>query len=97
MKFKLYNRPFGPHRDRHIKLFRAWAMPSRYKHIVIVIIFVMVHTTDGSIRVCVDHRAVNECTAKDAFPLPRIDVLIDKLRNAKFMTHLDLCFAHNQV
>jgi len=34
---------------------------------------------------------------KDSFPLPRIDDLINKLRNAKCMTHLDLRIAYNQV
>ena len=57
----------------------------------------MVQKTDGSIRVCVDYKALNECTVKDTFPLPRIDDLLDKLRNAKCMPHLDLRFAYNQV
>jgi len=34
---------------------------------------------------------------KDSFPLPRIGDLLDKLRNAKCMTHFDLCSAYNQV
>ena len=58
---------------------------------------VMVRKPDGSIRVCVDYRALNECTVKDSFPLPRIDDLLDKLRSAKCMTHLDLRSAYNQV
>jgi hypothetical protein len=38
---------------------------------------VMVQKPDGSIRICVDYIALNECTAKDSFPLPRIDDLLD--------------------
>ncbi len=34
---------------------------------------------------------------KDSFPLPRIDDLLDKLRSAKCMTHLDLRSSYNQV
>ena len=34
---------------------------------------------------------------KDSFPLPRIDDLLDTLRNVKCMTHLDLRSAYNQV
>ena len=34
---------------------------------------------------------------KDSFPLPRIDGLIDYLRNAKCMSHLALCSPYNQV
>ena len=50
----------------------------------------MIRKPDGSIRVCVDYTTLNECNVKDSFPLPRIDDLLDKLRNAKWMTHLDL-------
>jgi len=38
-------------------------------------LIVMVRKSGGSIRVCVDYRALNECTVKDSFPLPRIDDL----------------------
>jgi len=34
---------------------------------------------------------------KDSFSLPRIDDLLDKLRSAKCMAHLDLRSAYNQV
>jgi hypothetical protein len=58
---------------------------------------VMVRKSDGSIRVCIDYRAINERTVKDSFPLPRIDDLIDQLRDAACITHLDLRSAYNQV
>ncbi len=51
---------------------------------------IMVRKSNGSIRVCIDYRAINERTVKDSFPLPRIDDMIDQLRDAKFITHLDL-------
>ncbi len=51
---------------------------------------VMVRKPDGSVRVCIDYRARNERTVRDSFPLPRIDDLIDKLRDARCITHLDL-------
>jgi len=57
----------------------------------------MVRKADGSIRVCVDYIALNECIMKDSFPLPRIDDLLDKLRSAKCMPHLDLRFTYIQV
>ena len=34
---------------------------------------IVVRKPNGSIRVCVDYRALNECTVKESFPLPRID------------------------
>ena len=51
---------------------------------------VMVCKADGSIIVCIDYRAINERTMRDSFLLPRIDDLIDKLREARSFTHLDL-------
>ncbi len=50
----------------------------------------MVRKSDGSISVCIDYCAINERTVKDLFPLPRIDDLIDQLRDATCITHLDL-------
>jgi hypothetical protein len=40
---------------------------------------------------------INERTIKDSFPLPRIDDLLDKLREANCITHLDLRSAYNKV
>ena len=57
----------------------------------------MVSKSDGSVRVCIDYRAINERTVRDSFPLPMIDGLIDKLREARYITHLDLRSAYNQV
>ena len=57
----------------------------------------MARKSDGSIRVYINYRAINERTVKDSFPLPRIDDLIDKLREANCITHLDLRSAYNQV
>jgi hypothetical protein len=53
---------------------------------------VMARKTYGSIRVCIDYRAIAESTVyiKDPFSLPRIDDLIDKFRGANCITHLDL-------
>jgi hypothetical protein len=39
----------------------------------------MVRNHDSFIHVCVDYRALNECTVKDSFLLPGIDSLLDKL------------------
>ena len=50
-----------------------------------------------SIQVCIDYLAINERTIKDSFPLPRIDDLIDKLRETNCITHLDLRSEYNQV
>jgi hypothetical protein len=57
----------------------------------------MVRNVDKSIRVCIHYRAINEHTVKDRFSLPRIDDLIDWLREANCITHLDLRSTYNQV
>ena len=53
-------------------------------------LMVMVRMSDGPIRVCIDYRAINERTVKGSFPLPRIDDLIDQLKDATCITYLDL-------
>ncbi len=58
---------------------------------------VMVRIPDGSIRVCIDCCAINERIFRKSFPLPRIDDLIDKLREACCITQLDLRPTYNQV
>ena len=52
---------------------------------------------DGGWRMCVDFRTVNAVTKKDAYPLPRINVLMQKLGNAKYLTKIDLAFGFHQV
>lgn len=44
----------------------------------------------GEYRLCVDYRKLNTLTAKDRFPLPRIDDHIDKIRGLACFTTLDL-------
>ena len=45
---------------------------------------------DGSMRLCVDYRALNEVTIKNKYPLPRIDDLFDQLKGAKYFSKIDL-------
>ena len=40
---------------------------------------VLIRKKDGSVRYCIDYRALNACTKKDAFPLPRIEECLDML------------------
>src|SRR6185369_4145700 len=44
---------------------------------------------DGSMRLCVDYRALNEVTVKNKYPLPRIDDLFDQLKGAKYFSKID--------
>ena len=50
----------------------------------------LVAKKDGSVRVCVDFRALNLITKKDGYPLPRIEMCLDVLRGAKVFSIFDL-------
>jgi len=52
---------------------------------------------DGSQRLCVDYRALNEITVKNAFQLPRVDEMLDRLKDAKVMSKIDLKSGFHQV
>jgi hypothetical protein len=45
---------------------------------------------DGSMRMCIDYRSLNEVTIKNKYPLPRIDDLFDQLQGAKYFSKIDL-------
>ncbi|CEL55039.1 hypothetical protein RSOLAG1IB_01047 [Rhizoctonia solani AG-1 IB] len=52
---------------------------------------------DGSRRLVVDYRRLNNRTKKNVYPLPRPDDLMSKLRGAKIFTKLDLRWGYNNV
>ena len=49
------------------------------------------------LRMCVDFRALNAVTVKNAGPLPRIDDMLSLLAGARVFSALDLRSAYNQV
>ena len=58
---------------------------------------ILVPKKDGTIRFCVDFRALNAVTKKDVYPLPRIDDVIDALAHAKVFSTLDLASGYWQI
>lgn len=58
---------------------------------------VMVRKKDNSYRFCVDYRKLNKITKKDAYPLPVISSILDKLRMTKYLSALDIKSAYWQV
>ncbi|KAK4389603.1 Transposon Ty3-G Gag-Pol polyprotein [Sesamum angolense] len=45
---------------------------------------------DGSMRLCVDYRQLNRVTVKNKYSLPRIDDLLDQLKEATTFSKIDL-------
>lgn len=58
---------------------------------------VMVGKSNGSYCTCVDLRPVNKVSAEDAYPLPFMEVILNKLRSAKYIPSLDLSSAYHQI
>ncbi len=46
----------------------------------------IVKKKDGALRLCVDYRRLNGVSPSDAYPMPRIDDLIDQLGKAKYIS-----------
>jgi len=51
----------------------------------------------GKLRPCQDYRYLNDWTIKNAYPLPLISEIIDKLKGAKYFTKLDVRWGYNNI
>jgi hypothetical protein len=60
------------------------------------VLFVM-KPRSTELRMVIDYRAINKITRRNAFPLPRIDVLLDHLAGCKVMSLIDLRQAYHQI
>lgn len=58
---------------------------------------VLVPKKDGTHRLCIDYRRLNEVTQADQFPMPRIEELIDGLAGATYISTIDLTKGYWQV
>ncbi|KAI5649734.1 hypothetical protein M9H77_35739 [Catharanthus roseus] len=52
---------------------------------------------DGTLRMCIDYRGLNNVTVKNKYPLPLIDELFDQLQGAGCFSKLDLRQGYYQV
>lgn len=58
---------------------------------------VPVKKPDGTTRITIDYRDVNKISKADSFPIPRIDDILVRLRNAKIFSKLDLVKGYYQI
>lgn len=52
---------------------------------------------DGSLRLCVDYRGLNNGTIKNRYPLPLLQETLNRLSKARYFTTLDVRGAYNLV
>ncbi len=56
-----------------------------------------VHKKDGTLRMCLDYRALNKVMVKNRYPLPWINDLFDRLSETKVFSRIDLCLGYCQI
>ena len=58
---------------------------------------VLAQKPDGTTRVCVDYRALNQVTKKDAHPIPRIDESLIRFFGMRYFSSIDLRSGYWQI
>jgi hypothetical protein len=58
---------------------------------------IFVSKKDGTSRMCMDYRSLNDVTIKNKYPLPRIDDLFDQLKGACVFSKIDLRSGYHQL
>ncbi|XXG47994.1 hypothetical protein AAC387_Pa02g2548 [Persea americana] len=52
---------------------------------------------DGTMRMCIDYRQLNQVTVKNKYSLSRIDELFDQLQGTQFFSKIDLRSGYHQL
>jgi hypothetical protein len=56
-----------------------------------------VKKADGSLRLCVDYRALNRMTVKNRYPIPLMSEIMDRIKGATRFTRLDVLDAFHRL
>jgi hypothetical protein len=56
-----------------------------------------VEKKDGTLRICVDYRSLNEVTIKNKYPLPQIEDLFDQMKAAIAFSMIYLRSGYHQM
>lgn len=58
---------------------------------------ILVPKKEGGYRFCVDFRKLNKVTKKDAYPLPYVSAILDRLKTTRYLSSLDIKSAYYQI
>jgi hypothetical protein len=75
-------------------LAKGYIKPSKSPYGALVL---FVHKKDGTLRMCVDYKALNKAMVKNRYPLPRINDLFDCLSGVKVFSSIDLRSGYYQI